>query len=154
MNEPMQLDSLDKKILSFITSNARMAYLEIARECNVSGGAIHQRIQKMTNMGVIKNSEFIVDPKKLGYSTCAYMGIFLEKASLYKDVVEKLEKIPEIVECHYITGNYTIFAKIFAKNNEHLKNILIEELQSINGITSTETFISLDERFKRQCPFD
>jgi Lrp/AsnC family transcriptional regulator for asnA, asnC and gidA len=101
-------------------------------------------------LGVITGSEFTVDPKKVGYSTCAYMGIFLEKAHMYKTVVKELKNIPEIVECHYTTGNYAIFIKVYTQDNEHLKNILADKLQSIVGISRTETFISLEEGFKRQ----
>lgn len=148
------IDYLDKKILSLITKNARIPYLEVARECNVSGAAIHQRIQKLTKMGVVTGSEFLLDPKQMGYTTCAFMGIFLEKASLYESVVKQLMDIPEIVECHYTTGNYSIFVKVQTKTNEHLKDILSGKLQAIDGILRTETFISLEERFKRQLPVE
>ncbi|MDP4186731.1 MAG: Lrp/AsnC ligand binding domain-containing protein [Bacteroidota bacterium] len=152
MEEILQIDSLDRKILSIITRNARTPFLEVGRECNVSGAAIHQRVQRLIKLGVITGSEFIIDPQKVGYHTCAYMGIYLEKASYYKDVVKKLEQIPEITECHYTTGDYTIFIKIYAKDNEHIKNIIADKLQSITGISRTETFISLEESFKRQLP--
>jgi len=152
MIESNIIDDLDKKILSLITKNARIPYLEVARECNVSGAAIHQRIQKLTKLGVVTGSEFILSPKKIGYTTCAFMGIFLEKASLYENVVKQLREIPEIVECHYTTGNYSIFVKLQTKTNEHLKDILSNKLQAIDGILRTETFISLEERFKRQLP--
>lgn len=150
----LQIDSLDKKILSMITQNARIPFLEVARECKVSGAAIHQRIQRLMNMGVIKGSEFIINPSKIGYHTCAFMGIFLKKASLFDKVVKMLEEIPEVVECHYTTGEYAMFIKIFAKSNEHLKRILHDRLQNIPGISSTETIISLDESFKRQLPIE
>ena len=147
-----QIDSLDKKILSLISKNARIPYLEVARECNVSGAAIHQRIQRLTDHGIITGSEFIVDPKKIGFLTCAFMGVFLEKSSYYKSVMEKLEKIPEITECHYTTGNYAIFIKIITRDNDHLKEIIADRLQEIEGIARTESFISLEERVKRQLP--
>ncbi len=137
-----------------ITHNARIPFLEVARECKVSGAAIHQRIQRLMNMGVIKGSEFIINPSKIGYHTCAFMGIFLKKASLFDNVVKMLEEIPEVVECHYTTGEYAMFIKIFAKSNEHLKHILHDRLQNIPGISSTETIISLDESFKRQLPIE
>lgn len=137
-----------------ITHNARIPFLEVARECKVSGAAIHQRIQRLMNMGVIKGSEFIINPGKIGYHTCAFMGIFLKKASLFDKVVKMLEEIPEVVECHYTTGEYAMFIKIFAKSNEHLKRILHDRLQNIPGISSTETIISLDESFKRQLPIE
>ena len=154
MDNNLQIDSLDKKILSLITKNARIPFLEVARECKVSGAAIHQRIQRLMNIGVIKGSEFIINPGKIGYHTCAFMGIFLKKASLFDEVVRMLESIPQIVECHYTTGQYAIFIKIYAKNNEHLKSILHDKLQSITGISATETIISLEESFKRQIPIE
>jgi Lrp/AsnC family transcriptional regulator for asnA, asnC and gidA len=154
MESNLQIDSLDKKILSMITHNARIPFLEVARECKVSGAAIHQRVQRLMNMGVIKGSEFILNPSKIGYHTCAFMGIFLKKASLFDKVVRMLEDIPEVVECHYATGEYAMFIKIFAKSNEHLKHILHDRLQNIPGISSTETIISLDESFKRQLPVE
>ena len=154
MESNLQIDSLDKKILSMIMHNARIPFLEVARECNVSGAAIHQRIQRLINMGVIKGSEFIINPAKIGYHTCAFIGIFLKKASLFDKVVKMLEEIPEVVECHYTTGEYAMFVKIFAQSNEHLKRILHDRLQNIPGIASTETIISLDESFKRQLPIE
>ena len=154
LEENLQIDSLDKKIIKMITKNARIPYLEVARECNVSGAAIHQRIQKLIRMGVITGSKFTIEPKKIGYKTCAYMGIFLEQASLYNDVLQELKKIPEITQCHFTTGNYSVFIKIFAHNNEHLKTILSDKIQLISGIARTETFISLEEGFNRSIPID
>ena len=151
--EPLpQIDELDEKILRLITKNARIPFLEVARECGVSGAAIHQRVQRLLNLGVVSGSEFIVNPQKLGYNTCAYMGIYLEKAKYHAQVSEALQKIPEIVECHYTTGQYAIFIKIQTKTNNHLKRIIDEELQEIAGIARTETFISLEMDFKRQVP--
>lgn len=152
MEENQLIDSLDRKILALITENARIPYLEVARECNVSGAAIHQRIQRLTRLGVIIGSEFKIDPKKIGFHTCAYMGIFLESASLYPEVVKKLRDIPEIVQCHYTTGNYSIFIKVYTRNNEDLKHVLVDKLQAIPGIARTETFISLEESFNRHLP--
>ena len=154
LEENLQIDSLDKKIIKMITKNARIPYLEVARECNVSGAAIHQRIQKLIRMGVITGSKFTIEPKKIGYKTCAYMGIFLEQASLYNDVLKELKKIPEITQCHFTTGNYSVFIKIFAKDNEHLKTILSDKIQLISGIARTETFISLEVGFNRSIPID
>ena len=154
MEHSFQIDSLDKKIIQLITQNARIPYLEVARECNVSGAAIHQRIQKLTNMGVITGSKFIIEPKKIGYNTCAYMGIFLDKASLYKNVLAELRKIPEITQCHFTTGNYSIFIKIYARDNEHLKSVLSDKIQLIPGIARTETFISLEVGFNRSVPIE
>ncbi len=146
------IDGLDEKILKLITRNARIPFLEVARECGVSGAAIHQRVQRLLNIGVVSGSEFIVNPQKLGYNTCAYMGIYLDKATCHGKVVTELEKIPEIVECHYITGQYAIFIKVQTKTNKHLKKLIDEQIQVIEGISRTETFISLEQEFKRQVP--
>jgi Lrp/AsnC family transcriptional regulator for asnA, asnC and gidA len=151
--EPLpNIDELDEKILKLITKNARIPFLEVARECGVSGAAIHQRVQRLLNLGVVSGSEFIVNPQKLGYFTCAYMGIHLEKAKFHQQVVEALINIPEIVECHYTTGSYAIFIKVQTKTNKHLKKLIDEDLQEIEGIARTETFISLEMEFKRQVP--
>ncbi len=146
------IDSLDRKILSILTQNARMPFLEVARECNVSGAAIHQRVQRLTKLGIIAGSQFVIDPKKLGYNTCAYVGIFLDNASMFPEVSEQLLKIAEITQCHYTTGQYAMFIKVYAKDNEHLRKILSEKIQSIDGIMRTETFISLDVMVNRQLP--
>jgi Lrp/AsnC family transcriptional regulator, regulator for asnA, asnC and gidA len=147
-----QIDNLDRKILSIIKKNARTPFLEVGRACDVSGAAVHQRVQRLIKEGVITAAEFILDPNKVGYHTCAYIGIFLEKASLFKEVARQLEEIPEIVECHYTTGNHSAFIKIYAHNNDHLRRILTDNLQAIQGIARTETFISLEESFRRQLP--
>lgn len=150
--KPADIDELDEKILKLITKNARIPFLEVARECGVSGAAIHQRVQRLLNIGVVSGSEFIVNPQKLGYNTCAYMGIHLDKAKYHTHVVGELRKILEIVECHYVTGSYAIFIKIQTKTNKHLKQLIDNELQNIEGIARTETFISLEMDFKRQVP--
>ena len=125
------LDSLDKKILSLIASDARIPFLEVARACNVSGAAIHQRIQRLTALGILKGSQFIVNPEKIGYETCAYIGLYLKDPSKFDEVVEELRRIPEVVECHYTTGGFDMFIKIFAKNNHHLLNIIHDKLQPL-----------------------
>lgn len=145
-----RIDALDRKILKLIMGNARIAFLEVARMCGVSGAAIHQRVQRLINIGVIKGSEFILSPTKIGYQTCAFIGVFLKEAGSFNQVVSEMEKIPEIVECHYTTGRYAVFIKIYAMSNEHMKYILSERIQKISGIASTETIISLEETFKRQ----
>jgi len=151
--EPLpNIDELDEKILKLITKNARIPFLEVARECGVSGAAIHQRVQRLLNLGVVSGSEFLVNPQKMGYFTCAYMGIHLEKAKYHQQVVAELTKIPEVVECHYVTGAYAIFIKVQTKTNKHLKKLIDEDLQEIEGIARTETFISLEMEFKRQVP--
>lgn len=148
-----QLDTLDIKILQTLASNARKPYLEIARECGVSGAAIHQRIQKLTSMGVIKGSESLIDPSAVGYETCAYIGFFLKDPSQFNHVVAELKKIPEVVECHFTTGQYDMFIKLYARNNDHLLHIIHEKLQLL-GLSRTESLISFKEVFKRQIPID
>jgi Lrp/AsnC family transcriptional regulator, regulator for asnA, asnC and gidA len=147
-----EIDELDEKILKLITKNARIPFLEVARECGVSGAAIHQRVQRLLNIGVVSGSEFLINPQKLGYNTCAYMGIYLDKAKYNTRVVQELAKIPEIVECHYTTGQYAIFVKVQTKTNKHLKKLIDEEIQEIEGVARTETYISLEMEFKRQVP--
>ena len=146
-----QLDSLDEQILKMIASNARIPFLEVARECGVSGAAIHQRIQKLTNLGVLKGSEFVLDPETIGYETCAYMGLYLKHPEDFRAVFEQLKTIPEIVECHYTTGQYDMFVKVYAKNNHHLLSIIHDKLQPL-GLSRSETIISFHEAFRRQMP--
>lgn len=152
--EHHELDRLDEKILKLISANARIPFLEVARMCNVSGAAIHQRIQKLQQQGVIKGSEFIIDASKIGYNTCAFMGIFLKDANLFKSVVDELYKIPEVVECHYTTGRFAMFIKVYAKSNQDFLRIIHDKLQPIQGISSTETIVSLSDAFQRQIPID
>jgi Lrp/AsnC family transcriptional regulator for asnA, asnC and gidA len=154
MEDTLHIDELDKKILALVTKNARIPFLEVARECKVSGAAIHQRIQRLTKMGVITGSEFVISPKMIGFRTCAYVGIFLDSAHLYPEVVVKLREIPEITQCHYITGGYSIFIKIYTRDNEDLKHVLVDKVQAIPGVSRTETFISLEESFNRQLPLE
>ena len=148
-----QLDELDEKILKMIIADARIAFLEVARVCNVSGAAIHQRIQKLIALGVINGSEYILDNAKIGYETCAYIGIFLKSPGQFPAVTEALKKVPEVVECHYTTGQYDLFIKIYAKNNRHLLSIIHNKLQPL-GLARTETIISFKEAFKRQIPIN
>ena len=147
----MQLDSLDYQILKTLSENARKPYLEIARECGVSGAAIHQRIQKLTSMNVISGSLTLISPSAIGYDTCAYIGFYLSDPSQFSELVERLKLIPEVVECHYTTGKYDILIKVYAKNNDHLLNIIHTKLQNL-GSTRTETLISFKEVFNRQIP--
>lgn len=147
-----QLDEIDIKILEIITKNARLPFKDVAVECGISRAAVHQRVNRLIEMEVIVGSGYHIDPKKVDYHTCTYIGIFLDKGGIYESVAEQLRKIPEVVECHYTTGKYAIFAKVFARNNEHLKQILSANIQKIAGVTSTETFISLEETFKREVP--
>jgi Lrp/AsnC family transcriptional regulator for asnA, asnC and gidA len=145
------LDELDEKILGMIVENARVPFLEVARACNVSGAAIHQRVQKLTNLGVVKGSEYIVDPEKLGYETCAFVGLFLTSPSTFDFVVKELEKIPEVIECYYTTGQYDLLIKVVAKNNKDLLRIIHSELQPL-GLARTETLISFKDAFKKRFP--
>lgn len=147
-----KIDKLDKKILSILSKNARIPFKDVAVECGVSRAAIHQRVQHLIESGVITGSSFDINPKSLGYSTCTYVGINLERGSMYKDVVERLNHIPEIVECHFTTGSYTMLVKLYAKDNEQLMDLLNNKMQSIPGVVSTETLISLEQSIKREIP--
>ena len=144
-----RLDKLDRRILSIISNNARMPFKDVAEECGVSRAAVHQRVQRMIEMEVITGSGYHINPKSLGFRTCTYVGVRLEKASMYKDVLPHLYNIPEIVECHYTTGPYSLLIKLFAIDNDHLMDILNSTIQEIPGIVSTETLISLAEGFNR-----
>ena len=143
------LDSLDRQILKLISQDARIPFLEVARACNVSGAAIHQRGAKLTNLGIIKGSQFVIDPEKIGYETCAYMGLFLKEPEKFDQVVEELKKIPEVVECHYTTGGFDMFIKIYAVNNHHLLEIIHDKLQPL-GLSRSETIISFNAAIDRQ----
>lgn len=148
----LKVDDLDKKILEMISCNARLPFKEVADVCGVSRAAVHQRVQHLIDDGVIIGSGFHVDPSCLGYNTCTYVGITLEKGSMYKSVVDKLEKIPEIVECHFTTGPYTMLIKLYARDNAHLMTLLNDRLQEIEGVFSTERFISLKQSIKKEVP--
>ncbi len=148
------LDATDRKILKFLIKNARMPFLEIARECGISGAAIHQRIRKLDESGVILGSRLIVDPRTLGFDVCAYIGIRLQDPQMLNQTMEKLRNIPEIVECHFITGNYNLFVKLYCIDNEHLMHVLCDSIQGIPGISSTQTYVSLNEAFQRQVYVD
>lgn len=147
-----KIDKLDKKILSILSQNARIPFKDVAAECGVSRAAIHQRVQHLIEAGVITGSGFDVNPISLGYSTCTYVGINLERGSMYKNVVQRLLNIPEIVECHFTTGPYTMLIKCYAKDNEQLMDLLNNKLQTIPGVVSTETLISLEQSIKREIP--
>ena len=146
-----KLDKLDRQILRMIGEDARVPFLEVARVCNVSGAAIHQRIQKLTNLGIIKGSVFLMDPEKIGYETCAYIGLNLKNPEDFDHVLEELKKIPEVTECHYTTGNFDMFIKIYARNNHHLLTIIHDQLQPL-GLSSSQTLISFYSAFERQLP--
>lgn len=144
------LDQIDQKILSSLVKNARMPFLEIARECGVSGAAIHQRVKRLETNGVITGSRLLVKPQALGLNVCAFISISLSESGKYQDVISHLKKIPEIVECHFVTGKFAILAKVYCFDNDHLMEILLNTIQKIPFILSTETLISLDEPIERQ----
>lgn len=148
------LDAIDRKILKFLIKNARMPFLEIARECGISGAAIHQRIRKLDESGVIQGSRLIVDPKMLGFDVCAHIGIIIKDPQQLMQTMEKLRDVPEIVECHFITGSYNILAKLYCLDNEHLMRTIFDGILRIPGVSTTETFISLQEAFQRQVNVD
>ena len=145
-----KIDNLDKKILNIIMNNARIPSKDVAVECGVSRAAIHQRIQRLIEMKVITGSGYYVNPKVLGYNTCTYIGVSLEKGSMYREVVKQFEDIPEVVECHYTTGPYSMLIKVYAQDNQHLMRLLNDKIQHIPGVTETETLISLEQSMNRQ----
>lgn len=147
-----KIDNLDKKILSILSKNARIPFKDVAIECNVSRAAVHQRVQRLIDNNVITGSGFDVNPKSLGYRTCTYIGITLEKGNMYKEVVKQLERIPEVVECHFTTGPYTMMVKLYARDNEQLMQLLNGKLQGIPGVMATETLISLEQNIRREIP--
>ena len=149
-----KIDNLDRKILEIIMKNARMPSKDVAVECGVSRAAIHQRIQRMIDMKVITGSGYHVNAKTLGYATCTYVGVKLERGSMYRGIIPELEKIKEVVECHFCTGPYNVLIKVYARDNQHLMELLNDKIQSINGVTGTETVISLDQGSNREIPIE
>lgn len=147
-----KIDKLDRKILGILSQNARIPFKDVAAECGVSRAAIHQRVQHLIENGVIVGSGFEVNPKSLGYTTCTYVGLNLERGSMYRKVVERINTIPEAIECHFTTGSYTMLVKLYAKDNEQLMDLLNNKLQSIPGVVSTETLICLEQSIKREIP--
>ncbi|MFR9523834.1 MAG: Lrp/AsnC ligand binding domain-containing protein [Rikenellaceae bacterium] len=145
-----QLNDIDRKILRFLIKNARMPYLEIARECGVSGAAIHQRIRKLEEQNVILGSRILVNPKALGFDVCAFIGITLKDPRMLLDTMNHLISIPEIVESHFVTGDYNILVKVYCTDNEHMMNTLFDNLLTIPGVASTQTSLSLKETFHSQ----
>ena len=145
-----QIDEIDRKIRSFRVGNARMPYLEIARECNISGAAIHQRVKKMESSGIISGSRMVIKPAAIGLNVCAFISVNLSEDNKYPEVVAALKHVPEIVECHFVTGKAALFLKVYCFDNEHLMNILINTIQRIPYVLSTDTMNSLDEAFSRE----
>lgn len=149
-NTPISIDGIDKIILRELMEDARRPILEISRKVGISGAAIHQRLRKLEKSGLISGSRFIIDPSVLGYTTMAFVGIYLDRAMSNPKAVRQLEEIPEVIECHYTTGNWSIFIKILCTNNEHLMHLLNKKIQAIEGVSRTETFISLNQQIERQ----
>ncbi len=147
-------DDIDRKILKFLIANARMPFLEIARECGISGAAIHQRIKKLEDSGVILGSRLIVEPKKMGFDVCAFISIRIQDPQLQLSTVEELKRIPEIVECHFITGTYNVMVKLYCLDNDHLMNTIFNGILTVPGVSTTQTYISLNEAFQRQVHVD
>ena len=146
----IRIDGIDKIILNNLMEDARMSINQLAKLVGISGAAVHQRLKKLEKAHLIQGSQMKVNPKKLGYTTLAFVGIYLDKAMNNPSAVEQLRKINEVIECHYTTGNWSILVKILCKDNEHLMNLLNNQIQKIEGISRTETFISLDQQISRQ----
>jgi Lrp/AsnC family transcriptional regulator for asnA, asnC and gidA len=142
------LDATDRKILRYLIKNARTPFLEIARECGISGAAIHQRIKKLEDMGVIQGSRLVVAPKSLGFDVCAFISIRVSDITQQQDTVERLKEIPEIVECHYITGSYNLMVKLYCLDNEHLMRTIFDKILHVQGVSSTQTYMSLNDSFQ------
>lgn len=150
MSKELHIDGIDKIILRHLTEDARTPILKISREIGISGAAIHQRLNKLEEAGLFNGSKFILNSKTLGYNTLAFVGIYLSSSDQYRTVLRKLKEIPEVIESHYTTGNYGIFIKVLSKDNEHLMELLNKKIQAIEGVSRTETFISLDQEIHRQ----
>ena len=149
-NKKVLIDGLDKVILKALMTNARKSINEIAKTAGISGAAVHQRLKKLEKTNLISGSQLVINPNVLGYKTMAFIGIYLDKAIRNPEAVKQLEKIPEVIECHYTTGNWSILIKILCEDNQHLMNVLNHKIQTIEGVSRTETFISLDQQIKRQ----
>jgi len=154
MESAFHLDTLDRRIVEQLMKDARTSYVEIARNCKVTHTAVHQRIRKMKEAGIISGSQLVFNHKSMGYLTCAFIGIQvnLTSTSTHNEVFNKIRQIPEIVECHHISGKYSLLIKVITRSNEHLKKVIVEQIQSIPEVSFTETFISLQEGFSRQLP--
>jgi len=149
-NDNVELDGIDKTILNFLMEDAKKPILEIAKNLGITGAAVHQRLRKLEKSGLIEGSKMLLDVKRLGYKTMAFVGIYLDKAVNNLQAVKQLEEIPEVIECHYTTGNWSIFLKILCYDNEHLMDVLNQNIQAVEGVCRTETFISLNQQIDRQ----
>ncbi len=152
MDKKTDLDPLDYKILEILVEDANLPYTEIGQRLDVSGGTVHVRMKKMESLGIVKGAQLLIDYSKIGWDITAFLGIYLDKSSLYEDVAKQLEKIPEVVNIHYTTGIYSIFAKIICRDTQHLREVLHDKIQRVTGIQRTETFISLEESLIRNTP--
>lgn len=150
VNENVVVDGIDKTILNHLMEDAKKPILEIARSIGITGAAVHQRLRKLEKSGLIEGSKLMIDPRVLGFRTMAFVGVYLDKAVSNPQAVKKLNEIPEVIECHYTTGNWSIFLKILCRDNEHLMQVLNKDIQAIDGVSRTETFISLNQQIKRQ----
>ena len=149
-NRNIIIDGLDKIILRELMINSRKSINEISKKAGISGTAVHQRLKKLEESNLISSFQMVLNPKLLGFKTMAFIGIFLDQAIRNPEVVKKLREIEEVIECHYTTGNWSIFIKIICKDNQHLMKLLNEKIQTIDGISRTETLVSLDQQIKRQ----
>ncbi|WP_282630213.1 Lrp/AsnC ligand binding domain-containing protein [Empedobacter sedimenti] len=149
-NGQVEIDGIDKMILNAFMDDANLPVSQLAKELGISNTAVHQRIKKLENSGIISATKVILNPSVLGYSTMSFVGVFMDKPSSYKLVITALEKVPEVVEAHFTTGNYGIFLKILCRDNLHLMNVLNKKIQEIEGVTRTETIISLEQPINRQ----
>ncbi len=152
MGKNYGIDKLDREILEILMKDAKVPYTDIAKRLIVSPGTIHVRMKRMERLGIVKGTTLILDPAKIGYDMTAFVGIYLIKGSVYKEVINEVDNIPEIVEAHYTTGEYSIFAKVICKNTDHLREVINEKLQPVDGVSRTETIISLGESIKKQVP--
>ena len=152
MEKNYGIDKLDREILEILMKDAKVPYTDIAKRLIVSPGTIHVRMKRMERLGIVRGTTLILDPTKIGYDMIAFVGIYLIKGSVYKEVINEVDNIPEIVEAHYTTGEYSIFAKVICKNTDHLREVINEKLQPVDGVSRTETIISLGESIKKQVP--
>ena len=153
MSKNYEIDNVDLKILALLTEDAKMPYTEVAKKVFVSGGTVHVRMRKLEEMGIVRGTTLKMDYSKMGYDITAFLGIYLEKSSLYDSVIKRLHNIPEIVKVHYTTGNYNIFVKLHCQDTNHLKDVLHDKIQKVEGIERTETIISLEESLNRHIQF-
>lgn len=154
MSKIYDIDKLDREILSILVKDAKIPYTDIAKKLIVSAGTIHVRMKRLERLGIVRGATLLLDPAKLGFDLTAFVGIYLVKGSVYNDVIKELNDIPEIIEAYFTTGEYSIFAKVVCKNTEHLREVINDKMQPVNGISRTETIISLGESIKKQVPVE